>query len=137
MAWIWLGLLACNALTVREVTTGASEAYPGLRSIFQPIPPGAAMQRTISVVEGLDGWGPCERTRPYELVCTVEPVLGGTDTVTIDVAPHGPRVTRVRLTARHEGALGDLGGGAQRIRAFQEAFLAEPAHPDASAPGQD
>ena len=36
---MWLLLLtACRALTVADVTTGESEAYPELRSIHQPIP---------------------------------------------------------------------------------------------------
>jgi uncharacterized protein (DUF1499 family) len=119
---IWL-IIACRGLAVNDVTSGESEAYPELRSLYPTVSVSAAMKRARAVAAEMPGWT-CEELEPFELHCEVTtPTLGFVDDVWITVEEYGPKVSRVKMRSASRVGRGDLGANAARIRAFQEAYL--------------
>lgn len=119
---LWL-LIACRGLTVNDVTTGESEAYPELRSLYPTVSTTEAMKRARAVAEEMPGWT-CEDVEPFELHCeATTPTLGFVDDVWITVHEHGPKVSKVKIRSASRVGKGDLGTNARRIEAFQAAYL--------------
>ncbi len=118
-------LLACAGLTVNDVTTGESEAYPELKSMNFHEPPGAVFNRAEAVALAMPGWQNCTKPEPFVLTCeAVTPKMQYIDDVTIWVAPSGPGVTQLKMRSASRVGKGDLGANAKRIRAYQEALIA-------------
>lgn len=120
--WFML-LFSCAKLTVNDVTSGESDAYPELRSIHEAIPRSRAWSRAEAAARSL--WRDCRDTEPFHLECRDDAVFGEA-TVTVWVESSGPRVSRVMVRSRSPGRLGDFGAGRERILAFQKAFYAGP-----------
>lgn len=119
----FLLFLACAKLTVNDVTSGESEAYPTLRSIHEPIPKRVAWSRAEAAARAL--WRDCQPTEPFHLECRDDAVFGEA-TVTVWVESAGPKVSRVLVRSVTPGHLGDFGRGEARILAFRKAFYTQP-----------
>lgn len=125
---MWLLLLtACRALTVADVTTGESEAYPELRSIHQPIPARLLFRHAQEVAAARPGWTGCEELEPRHLRCQAEGPLGAPATIDLLATPAGLTASRLQLRVKTESPIGgDLGFGAREIQGFEAAFLEAP-----------
>lgn len=121
--WVLL-FLACAKLTINDVTSGKTEAYPALRSIHEPISKRAAWSRAEATARSL--WRDCQPTEPFHIECRDDAVFGEA-TVTVWVESAGLKVSRVLVRSVTPGRLGDFGKGEERILAFQKAFYAQPA----------
>jgi len=119
---IWL-IVGCRGLTVNDVTTGESDAYPELRSLYPTVSTTVAMERVREVSAEMPGWT-CRDVEPFEIHCEAPGALGSTDDVWLTVSEYGPAASRVRLRSASRGGMGDFGANARRIEAFQEAYLA-------------
>jgi uncharacterized protein (DUF1499 family) len=121
---MWLLLLGCRGLTVNDVTTGESEAYPELQSLYPTVDPATAMRRVEAVAAEMPGWHGCDSPEPFVLHCEATTPSGRwTDDVWIFVARHGPKVTQVKVRSASREGKGDFGANAERILAFQDAYL--------------
>lgn len=141
-------LLACAALTVNDVTTGESEAYPELKSLNFHETPSAVFERAEAVAATMPGWQNCTKPEPFKLSCeAVTPKMQYIDDVTIWVVPNGPGMSQLKMRSASRVGKGDLGANAKRILAFQQAFAAYqppdvppdvvPSEPQADAPAGD
>lgn len=118
-------LTACAGLTVNDVTTGESEAYPELKSMHFHEPPSAVFSRAEAVALTMPGWQNCTTPEPYLLTCeAVTPTMGFVDDVSIWVVPSGPGMTQLKMRSASRKGKGDMGANAKRIRAYQEALIA-------------
>ena len=116
-------VFSCRGLTVNDVTTGESPAYPELVSLFPNVPPKLAYERAVLVAEQMEDWQNCAPSAPLTLHCeAVTPTLGFVDDLWITVEPYGPKVSRVQMRSRSRSGRGDLGANARRILAFQAAY---------------
>ena len=119
-------LFACAKLTVNDVTTGETPAYPDLVPIYARIHAGLAFDRAELVAQGMEGWEGCV-VDPSE----ADPVLHCqaqtrffTDDVWIWAEPAGVGMARVMTRSASRVGVWDLGTNAGRIEAFQEAYVA-------------
>ena len=118
-------LTACAGLTINDVTTGESQAYPELRSLRFHEPPQAVFARAEAVALTMPGWQSCATPEPFFLSCeAVTPKMGFIDDVSIWVVPEGPGISVLRMRSASRKGKGDLGANAKRIWAYQEAFAA-------------
>ncbi len=131
-------LTACAGLTVNDVTTGESEAYPELKSMYFHEAPQAVFSRAETVALTMPGWQNCSTPEPFVLACeAVTPKMGFVDDVTIWAVPAGPGMTQLKMRSASRKGKGDLGANAKRIRAYQEALIAyKPAAPADVIPEQ-
>ncbi len=121
---MWWMLLACRGLTVNDVTSGESEAYPELQSLYPTVGPSTAMRRAEAVAGQMPGWQSCETPEPFLLHCeAVTPSGRWVDDVWISVAEHGPKASQVKVRSASREGKGDFGANAERIQAFQDAYL--------------
>ncbi len=60
---LWM-LVGCAGLTVNDVTTGESDAYPELKALWVRTNPGRAFDRAEVVARSLPGWESCVVERP-------------------------------------------------------------------------
>ena len=121
---MWWFLLACRGLTVNDVTSGESEAYPELKSLYPTVDEATAMRRVEAVAAEMPGWQNCEMVEPFVLHCeAVTPSGRWTDDVWIAVSAHGPKASQVKMRSASREGKGDFGANAERIEAFQSAFL--------------
>ncbi len=116
-------LLACRGLTVNDVTSGSSEAYPELKSIYAGEPPSIAFARVESVALTMEGWDNCEVTDTRTLHCeATTSFFEFVDDVWITVEKAGPGTSRIIMRSASRVGEGDLGANARRIHAFQQAY---------------
>ncbi len=116
-------LVACRGLNVNDVTSGSSEAYPELRSLYAAEPPSIAFARAEMVALTMEGWDHCEVTEPRTLHCEATTSLFEfVDDVWITVEKAGPGTSRIIMRSKSRVGEGDLGANARRIRAFQQAY---------------
>ncbi len=117
--------MACRGLTVNDVSTGASEAYPELKSIYASEPPSVAFARAESVADTMEGWDNCQVTDTWTLHCEATTgTFDFVDDVWITVEKRGPKGSKVSMRSASRVGKGDLGANARRIRTFQQAFEA-------------
>ena len=124
LAAIGLGWANRRLLTVNDVTTGESHAYPELRSRVYYADPGAVLLAAEQAIKTLSRWT-LERTDTENeaLDCEVQTRLGGfTDDVTVYVTPLGHGQTRAVIRSRSRVGRGDLGQNAAHIRELQDAM---------------
>lgn len=123
MFWLFL---ACRGLTVNDVTSGESEAYPELKSLYPTTSRSVAMKRAREVAAEMPGWV-CDAEdegEPYELHCeATTPSMGYVDDVWIDVGAYGPSASRVKMRSASRVGRGDLGANAARIQAYFDAYV--------------
>lgn len=125
-------LTACAGLTVNDVTTGESEAYPELKSMYFHETPETVFSKAETVALAMPGWQNCTTPEPFVLACeAVTPKMGFVDDVTIWAVPAGPGMTQLKMRSASRKGKGDMGANAKRILAFQEALVAYK--PDAPA----
>ncbi|MFT5583390.1 MAG: hypothetical protein ACI9VR_000968 [Cognaticolwellia sp.] len=118
-------LTACAGLTINDVTTGETQAYPELKSMRFPEPTQAVFDRAEAVALAMPGWQNCTIPEPFLLTCeAVTPKMGFIDDVSIWVAPEGPGMSVLKMRSASRQGKGDLGANAKRIQAYQEAFAA-------------
>jgi uncharacterized protein (DUF1499 family) len=118
-------LTACAGLTINDVTTGESEAYPELKSMRFHETPEAVFARAEVVALAMPGWQSCTKPEPFLLTCeAVTPKMGFVDDVSIWVAEEGPGISVLKMRSASRKGKGDLGANAKRILAYQEAFAA-------------
>ncbi len=125
---LWI-LASCAALTVNDVTTGESQAYPELKALWAQTNPGRAFDRAQAVALTMPGWEGCQVERPQGrpvLHCEAHTRLF-TDDVWVWTDAAGGGMARVMTRSASRGSLGDLGSNARRIRAFQAAYQAHDA----------
>lgn len=121
---MWWIFLACRGLTVNDVTSGESEAYPELQSLYPTVDQATAMRRVEAVAAEMPGWSNCESPEPFLLHCEATTPSGRwTDDVWIAVGQHGPKASQVKMRSASREGKGDLGANAERILAFQAAYL--------------
>ena len=121
---LWGLLAACAALTVNDVTTGETDAYPELVALYARTNPGRAFDRAEMVARSLEGWDNCQVERPERrpiLHCEAHTRLF-TDDVWIWTEPSGKGMARVMTRSASRVGVGDLGTNARRIRRFQELY---------------
>lgn len=135
---ILLLLTACAGLTVNDVTTGESEAYPEIKSMHFHEAPEAVFSRAEAVALTMPGWQNCTTPEPFVLACeAVTPKLGFVDDVTLWTIPAGPGMTQLKMRSASRKGKGDMGANAKRILAFQAALMAyEPDAPPDVIPEQ-
>lgn len=121
---VWLWILACGGSN--DVTTGASEAYPDLKSIHAATPPSVAFARAESVASTMEGWQNCQVIDTWKLKCEAveEGLFGGTDDVWITVTKAGPVASTVSMRSASRDGWGSSTNNARRIRDFQQAYEA-------------
>ena len=118
-------LMACRGLTTNDVTSGASEAYPELKSIHAGEPPRVAFARVESVAMTMESWDNCEVTDTWTLHCeAVTGTFEWVDDVWITVQKNGPKGSTISMRSASRVGKGDFGANARRIREFQMAYEA-------------
>ena len=131
--WIWLGIGLAGAylgwsnrrlLTVHDITTGESAAYPALRSRVYYTDIDAALTATERVLEHLAGWQLQSKDSGNAILeATAGSSFGlWTDDVTVYFFALGHGQTRVTIRARSRTEYGDIGRNAAHIRALQSAL---------------
>lgn len=122
-----LAILGCRGLTVNDVTSGSSAEYPEISSLFVDAPTHLAMDRAWAVANEMPEWRDCHKDEETlgRFHCeAVTPTMGFVDDVWIAVGQYGPTVSRVQMRSASRTGKGDLGANAERILAFQAAYLA-------------
>ncbi len=129
--WIWLGAgLAAAAwgwtnrrlLTVNDITTGESAAYPTLRSRVYYADISRAMAAAEKALARLPGWELLSRDAENDILEAAMSSGLGTDDVTVYFFDLGHSQTRVTLRSRSRAGFGDLGRNAAHIRQLQTAM---------------
>lgn len=116
----------CAALTVNDVATGESEAYPDLDPLRYRRRPTEVFKRASEVARKMPGWGPCLVKDKLTLHCEARtPVFGFVDDVYIWTVELGEGVTELRVRSASRVGRGDLGRNAARIRQYHAALLAK------------
>jgi len=120
---LWM-LAACAGLTVNDVTTGESDAYPELKSLWAQTNPGRAFDRAEIVARSMPGWKNCEVSRPDRrpvLHCEAHTRFF-VDDVWIWTVSAGGGMARVMTRSASRVGKGDLGTNHRRILMFQDAY---------------
>ncbi|MCP4809566.1 MAG: DUF1499 domain-containing protein [Proteobacteria bacterium] len=120
-------ILGCRGLTVNDVTSGTSPDYPELKSLYVDAPPQLAYERAMAVASTMPGWSGCEDDPDVlnKLHCeATTPTMGFVDDVWIRVGQYGPTISRVEMRSASRTGKGDMGANAERILAFQAAYMA-------------
>lgn len=121
LVWIYRNR---RGLTVNDVTTGESFAYPDLRAHVYFAEAEAAFEAAVSAIKGLSGWR-LVHAEPESgtLFAEAEARFGGfLSDVIVTVSPLGERHSRVVIRSVSRLGRGDLGENARHIRALQSAM---------------
>ncbi len=111
--------------TVRDVTTGATGAYPDLQPHVYDMGPDQIVILTSAVASRLPGWRVVRTDRATGVMTAqVAGPLGMSSEVTARVEPQSPDVSRVVIRSRSISGVGpgDWGVNARNIRALQSAL---------------
>jgi uncharacterized protein (DUF1499 family) len=109
-----------SRLTVNDVRTGGTPAYPDIEPLELPLDPGAAFDAAVEAARGMLRWTVVESS-PRDRSLRVEArtrLLRFTDDVWIWIAAAGGGASRVQVRSRSRVGIWDLGTNARRIRAF-------------------
>lgn len=110
-------------LTVNDVATGESRAYPDIQPVDYDLSPEAVFDGVKRAAEAMKGWRNIETTEgddEWELSAeAVTSLFKFVDDVTIRVSESGLNGrTRVWMRSKSRVGRGDFGANAKRIRAF-------------------
>ncbi len=124
LAFGWAGWANRRILTVNDITTGESTAYPELRSRVYYAEPERVLRAAEQAIRGLPRWRFVRLdTANQALDAEVTTLFGGyTDDVTVYVTPLGGGQTRAVIRSHSRVGRGDLGQNAAHIRELQEAM---------------
>ena len=119
MAWLfplWIG--ACAYLTVNDVETGKSPAYPHLQPLAVNRPYQDVFPEAVAAITSLPRWKLVSASVELgEIRAEVEtPLFRFVDDVTVQISGDNPVVVNVR--SRSRVGKGDLGKNAQNISLF-------------------
>jgi uncharacterized protein (DUF1499 family) len=121
IAWlIPLWVTACAYLTVNDVETGKSPAYPHLQPLAVDRPYDEVFQGAVAVIASLPRWRLVSASVEVgEIRAEVEtPLFRFVDDVTVHISKDNPVVVNVR--SRSRVGKGDLGKNAKNISLFLE-----------------
>jgi uncharacterized protein (DUF1499 family) len=123
VAWlIPLWLSACAYVTVNDVETGKSRAYPHLQPLIVNRPYQDVFQASVAAITFLPRWRLVSTNMELgEIKAEVEtPLFRFVDDVTVQISKDNPVVVNVR--SRSRVGKGDLGKNAKNISLFLEAL---------------
>ncbi len=129
--WIWLGIGAAagvwgwvnrRRLTVNDVTTGESAAYPALRSRVYYAEMDRAMTAAQQALSCMPGWGLVSRDAENDILEASVKTTLSSDDVTVYFFALGHSQVRVTIRSRSRNGYGDLGRNAAHIRQLQAAM---------------
>lgn len=121
IAWlIPLWVTACAYLTVNDVETGKSPAYPHLQPLTINRPHDEVFEEAVAVIASLPRWRLVSASVELgEIKAEVEtPLFRFVDDVTVQISKDNPVVVNVR--SRSRVGKGDLGKNAKNISLFLE-----------------
>jgi uncharacterized protein (DUF1499 family) len=121
MAWLFpLWVSACAYLTVNDVETGKSPAYPNLQPLTVNRPYDEVFQEAVAVISSLPRWRLVGASVELgEIRAEVEtPLFRFVDDVTVQISGENPVVVNVR--SRSRVGKGDLGKNAKNISLLLE-----------------
>ncbi len=109
-----------SRLTVNDVRTGGTPAYPDIEPLGLPLDPRAAFDAAVEAARGMPRWTVVESS-PRDRSLRVEArtrLLRFTDDVWIWIEAAGGGASRVQVRSGSRVGIWDLGTNARRIRAF-------------------
>jgi len=121
MAWLFpLWVSACAYLTVNDVETGKSRAYPHLQPLAVNRPYQDVFREAVAAITSLPRWRLVSASVELgEIRAEVEtPLFRFVDDVTVQISGDNPVVVNVR--SRSRVGKGDLGKNAKNISLFLE-----------------
>jgi uncharacterized protein (DUF1499 family) len=107
-------------LTVNDVATGSSAAYPELLPLELDLLPEDAFAAALATARDLRGWRivtESESERRFEAEAST-PVLRFVDDLEVWVEPRADQGSRLHVRSRSRVGRGDFGANARRIRAY-------------------